>query len=221
MATRLFISNSKDSLLNRIPKALILLLLLIVITELSIYFLVPFLDISPEAYIVNAQVAVARTKGLDKDILIFGDSSAGAINMKVLREYTGLTGYNFSTFRNVGIAGNYFLFESYLKNNSPPKFAVLMMTHDGWFMKNAAYFGHLIDMPEEKKVVEDAKPFHSLAAIMNSFLPSRKHMITIRRFAKTCKFSLATLRGIREKLGNLKNVMIKNDGNIEEYIKML
>lgn len=129
-----FIFNFKERILSRAPKAFILFLVFVIITECAIVGFGPSMaEYSADGGVLQNNARIVRGVGLDKDILIFGDSSAmAAIDAKRLQEYTGLTSLHLAATRVVSIAGSYFLLKEYLKSNSAPKFIILMNTYTGW-----------------------------------------------------------------------------------------
>jgi len=128
-----FISNFKKNIMNRTPKAFILFLVLVLIIECSIYLLSPCIAANSAYIPIQARIKVTSMKNLDRDILIFGDSTAGVgINPKRLHENTGLPCANLATQAGTTIAANYFLLQNYLKFNEHPKQIILMRGFKSW-----------------------------------------------------------------------------------------
>jgi len=125
--------SSFKRVMSRAPKAFLLFLAIVIIVECTIYYASPFIA-GYSAYTgIIARYRVSLQPDTNRDILIFGDSTAGVgISPKRLYENTGLTCANLATRAGTTVAANYFLFQNYLKNNNPPEYIVLMRMFHGW-----------------------------------------------------------------------------------------
>ncbi len=128
-----FTSSFKRNIINRGPKAFILFLALVVITECAIFYFSPYIAGNSVNIRTEAVKRVSQIEGIDRDILILGDSSAGVgINPQRLHKDTGLTCANLAIQGRTTVAANYFLLQDYLKSNNAPKLIVFMRTFNGW-----------------------------------------------------------------------------------------
>ena len=110
-----------------------LFMVIVLIIEAGIHLLSPYLAAYSAYMDIQSRVLLVQTEDLNKDILIFGDSSAGvSIDRNRLHEGTGLSCVNLATRVGTTIATNYFLFQDYLETNNPPKYIVLMRGYHHW-----------------------------------------------------------------------------------------
>ncbi len=179
---------------HKTPKAFLIFLALILITELTIYYIGQLISVNPSDLIVKTQNKISRSKNLDKDILVFGDStSAMAIDPDISQSHTGLKTYNFSTLGPGIMAINYLLLKNYLLRNRPPKFIILMNAYDTWHRGIGSndvinVLGNNCFMETLKALVEagtknDVYNF-ILYKIFLTPLPSQHYKYEIARFAK-------------------------------------
>ncbi len=128
-----FISSFKKNIMNRAPRAFILFLVIVLAIECGIHLLSPCIAANSAYLGIKARIMVTQIEDINRDILIFGDSSAGVgISPKKLHEDTGLPCANLATRVGTTIAANHFLFQSYLKANKPPKYMILMRGFNAW-----------------------------------------------------------------------------------------
>ena len=127
-----FISSFRNNTTRNAPKLFMLFLVLILITEGAVNLLSPYIVAYSPYFNVSASVMMAQTENIDKNILIFGDSSAReAINPQRLYQDTELTCANLAT-GGTAIAINYFLLQDYLKFNNPPQKIIIMNSLNSW-----------------------------------------------------------------------------------------
>jgi len=118
---------------NKLPKAAVLFFILFLMTEYCIYKFVPDYITNPTEVKLQDKINIAKKAGFKNDILILGDSSAGAaINANMLQARTGLACFNFSLVGDALIVGDYFIFKDYLLANGDPKYIILMNVYDIW-----------------------------------------------------------------------------------------
>lgn len=189
-----FISSFKMNILNRAPKAFMLFLAFVIVTECSIHFLSPLLAASSEYLDIKSRVLVVQMEGLNRDILIFGDSSAGvSINPNRLQKDTGLSCANLATRVGTTVAANYFLFQDYLETNKPPKYIILMRGFHNWPGTQNYSTNELLlsNFPERmfELLVHPGLAGNNYGVLLKSIpgylLPSQRNRLPIRKTAWT------------------------------------
>lgn len=188
---------------------------------------------NPLSPIFQVQKKISKTKNLNKDILIFGDSSAQfAIQSCTIQEITGLTSYNFSTIGNATFAGNYFLFKNYLECNKPPKFLLLMNVYDVWHrdlhsegiinVLASNFFMDTIKTLFCIDVIDRNNTFKIVKKIVNHILPSLRYKYEIRRLVrmiiKSNKLFFETLTSVIIRTSRMKEDLMLNGGNYRKYL---
>ena len=176
--------------MNRAPKAFILFLVIVLIIECGINLLSPCIAADSANLAVKGRALVTQEEDLNREMLIFGDSSAGVgINPQRLHEDTGLPCANLATQAGTTIAANYFLLQDYLKSNDPPQQIILMRTFKGWAGNpgNGAFELLLSNFPWKiPELLVHPRLIGSnyrtlLREIFGYLLPSQRNRWTIRR----------------------------------------
>lgn len=233
MAKSSFIFNFKKDFKNKIPKASILFIIFFILTEFILFLFGPYIAINPINAIFRAQIEISKSKNFKKDILIFGDSSAQlALNSNKIQEVTGLTCYNFATIGNATLAGNYFLFEHYLKSNEAPRSLIMMNVYDIWHrdlrsegtmdVLASYFFKDTINNLLFSNVVANKNKFLIFKAIAGQTLPSLRYKYELKRIAEmTISSKKSFFKNIKNTINRnrrMKTNLILRGGNYREYV---
>ena len=188
-----FIYNFKRNIVNRAPKAFLLFIVLVLIIECGIQLLSPGLAANSAYLGIRGRVLVAQTEDVNRDILIFGDSTAGVgINPQRLHQETELPCANLATQAGTTIAANYFLLQDYLKFNDPPQQIILMRMFNGWSGTPNKRTNELLlsNFPEKMfELIMHPRLIGNnygtiLRAMLGYLLPSQRNRGAIRKIAR-------------------------------------
>lgn len=179
---------------DKLPRAFLLFLAFFFFTEILIYYLGSSISANPNVVIIQDQVKISKIRDFNKEVLIFGDSSAAlAIDPVKLERNLGMSCYNFSTVGPATMAVNYYLFENYLRYNTAPKFIILMNTYDAWGRDidsediiNTLAGNYFLGTAEALISNGDSNGFYKflLYKIFFTVLPSERYKYEIRRLIK-------------------------------------
>lgn len=203
-------------------KAILLLIFLILSTELSISKLFSEYVSNPTNAKIRAKIKLARQAQLNNEIIVLGDSSgAGAINANLLKEITGINCLNLSLIGNCLIAGDYFIFEEYLKTHKPPKYIILMNVYQIWSrdMEYSGTTGILManfetDMRKNYYCLGlmDKREINVAKNILFNLMPSRKYKGEIIRMLES-KNIIEYLGKLKEESLKIEEELLKNNGS--------
>lgn len=233
MGKNLFIFNFRSTVRKKAPRAFILFLVLFLITECLIFFTGPFFALNPVIPVFRAHIGIAEQKNIEKDILILGDSSAQfSLEPNTIQEISGLSCYNFATIGNGAWASNYFLLKTYLKNNRPPKYLLLMSVYDSW--QREIFSEGVIDVLGSNfrkdtfkiffnnDIVGWNKKYPFIRAFSTQILPSQRYKYEIIRMLRLAKNSKTSFFESMSKLirrnADMKKNLLMNDGNYRDFI---
>ncbi len=196
-------------MLNRVPKTLFVLLTAILFTEVFISVIFSIYRSNPTNAKIKAKINIAQRSSLSYDLLIFGGSTAvGGINAKTLEKNTGLTCFNFALIGDATVAGNYFLFEDYLRFHKPPKYILFMDAYDLWH-RDIGYCGVsdtlTINFPKETANLLGY-------SLLNYILPSQRYKYEIRALIRS-KNIIAYLNGLQAKSSKFTREILENKGS--------
>ena len=218
----LYISNSKNSTNGKIPKALIIFLILFLLTEFMVSIIFSSYIENPSNTKIKAKHLIALKADQDYDILILGDSSAaGAINANELKKQTGLNSFNFALTADATIAGTYFLFKDYLKYNNPPKYIIIMNIYDAWHrgLESKAVMATLVANFQKdliKSQIGTSLFFNLNHIILKNYLnygtPSLIHKYEIRKLIRS-KNIIKYYRELMEKQSQMEQELINSSGS--------
>ena len=214
---------------KKLPKAFILFLVFFFLTEIIFLYIGPLMSANPLHNYVKTQIDIARTINLNKDLLVFGDSSAAyAIDANRLGGHTGFACYNFATVAASTMAGNYCLLNKYLKSNKPPKYIILMNTYNAWHLGCrswgtvevlAAHFFKdiMISLP----IFEFMDCIHTFVAtkLLGFLLSTQQYKHEIRRMIEQPQTFFRDLPSRVYRTVNLKQEILKYNGNPRRYLE--
>ena len=204
-----YISNFKNNILSKAPKAFILLVVFIIVIECCISYLSPHIAGDSTNAAIQLKIRVTQIEELNRDVIIFGDSSAGAaFNRAVLQHETGLTSLKLTTPARTIMAGNYFLLDEYLQSNNAPKFILLMNIYRVW--------PRSFDVPRVANVLTTNFPSKMVKVLWNVNLMDVNHLFLVQEMAN---FLLPSQRNKWEIIRMLKEIIKGREESFHKYLE--
>jgi hypothetical protein len=192
----LFISNFRNNFSVKVPKVFMALFCFIIVVECVIASFFPSIQGKSTDSYIDTKIEIAKRTGLNKDIVILGDSAAlMAIDPNRLYADTGLPSISFATVGRMTVMGNYFILKEYLKFNDAPRFIILMNTYEVWHMD--------LGSPLVAQVLVNHFPIEMIRNLGNTELMSEKYVSLLQEVGLCIFPSYRYKWEIRRMAGNI------------------
>ncbi|MBN1622149.1 MAG: hypothetical protein JW871_06120 [Endomicrobiales bacterium] len=226
MEKNLSISNSNRNILRFIPKYVYVFFIFFIITEFCVNSYFRYMTNIPDAKMMFKIRMIDEGK-TDKDILIFGDSSAAAIDANEIYNTTGLTAFNFALIGSATLAGQYFVLEKALSKNKRCKYIILMDTYHLWYQNFSS--GAVVYIMLKVFPIKTLKIFlnpyfwdstninlNIAKKVINHLLPTQRYQYDIRKLVFSIvneRINIISLFKLyTERKAELQKDIIKNNG---------